>query len=578
MIVGYQNICMGQGCNYGIFFPLCPFSVDEYVIWNATIKFEAEHEECVRVLPYLHNGDVEIHLYVYNDWFGIPTELEKAAQASFGQKGWKLKWKDLYNNAFNLLKVTSIKSGEPKRLEASQVNEMDETISKHLHVFSKHRNVTAVQPSFKVRDSVQTQEACIVVYVLGKGQIPLGESTIPCAIGSYPVDVVNGFCVKISGRYKPEEAHEQEEFLRLGASIGVNGKHSSGTLGAIVEDVNSGTLFALSCDHVMNDADRKEIIYPGLDVYINYLRYHLGEYKGWVQTTFEPVAELLQLSDDIFEEFELQKMFSDLRVLKDNYIASGICHVSKYCLKQIQFYEKKLEEAFSKRPRIIAKYSAGVKCNVRSEKSNGKEHFIDAAIAELNEDEVINLKAEKDVVIIGTARYPSGECISATTDVKDIFKSGSVTGFTQSSLGAGASQILPIYIPDFRPNGDIAWIDVSCVNCNKRETAHSQVEEQPGPCEQCKPQKWLKSCLSFQQQGAYSFSVKGDCGAVIFENRRNQILSPGLGIIFAELPTQYFKYTIALPLEVALEALSRKVSESTPNRKPCQLRLASSFD
>ena len=206
---------MGQGCNYGIFFPLCPFSVDEYVIWNATIKFEAEHEECVRVLPYLHNGDVEIHLYVYNDWFGIPTELEKAAQASFGQKGWKLKWKDLYNNAFNLLKVTSIKSGEPKRLEASQVNEMDETISKHLHVFSKHRNVTAVQPSFKVRDSVQTQEACIVVYVLGKGQIPLGESTIPCAIGSYPVDVVNGFCVKISGRYKPEEAHEQEEFLRL---------------------------------------------------------------------------------------------------------------------------------------------------------------------------------------------------------------------------------------------------------------------------------------------------------------------------------------------------------------------------
>lgn len=562
------------------FFPLCSSSVDVYVIWNATIKFEAEHEECVRVLPYLQNGDVEIHLYVYNDWLGIPTELENAAQALFGQKGWKLKWKDLYNNAFNLLKVTSIEysSGEPKRLEASQMNEMDDTINKHLHVFSKHRNVTAVQPSFKVIDSVQTQQACIVVYVLGKGQIPLGESAIPCVIGSYPVDVVNGFCVKITDRYEPTEAHEQEpEFLRLGASIGVSGKHSSGTLGAIVEDVNSGTLFALSCDHVMNDANEREIIHPGLDVYFDYLRYHLGEYKGWLQRTIGPVVKLPQLSDDIFEETELQKMFRDLKVLKENYIASGICHVSKYCLKKIQFYESKLEEAFSKRPRIIAKYSAGVRCNVRSEKGNGKEHFIDAAIAELNQDEVKNLKAERDVRIIGTARYPSGECISATTDVKDVFKSGSVTGFTQSSLRAGASQILPIYIPDFRPNSDSAWIDVYCVSC-KRETAHSQVQEQPVPCEQCKPQRWLKSCLSFQQQGAYSFSAKGDCGAVIFENRRNQICSPGLGIIFAELPGQYYKYTIALPLEVALEALSRKVSESTPNRKTCQLKLASSFD
>ena len=389
------------------------------------------------------------------------------------------------------------------------------------------------------------------------------------------------YCVKITDWYRPTEAHEQEpEFLRLGASIGVNRKQSSGTLGAIVEDVNSGTLYALSCDHVMNDADEKEIIHPGLDVYFDYLRYHLGEYKDWIQTTIGPVIELPQLSDDTFDETELQKMFCNLKVLKElrtTLPCIGICHVSKYCLKKIQFYESKLEKAFSKRPRIIAKYSAGVRCNVRSEKGNGKEHFIDAAIAELNEDEVKNLKAERDVVIIGTARYPSGECISATTDVKDLFKSGSITGFTPSSLGAGASQILPIYIPDFRPNGNSAWIDVYCTKCNKRETARSQVQERPGPCEQCKPQRWLKSCLCFQQQGAYCFTVMGDCGAVIFENRRNQILSPGLGIIFAEFSSQYFKYTIALPLEVALDALSRKVSESTPNRTTCQLKLASSF-
>ena len=539
------------------FFSLCSSLVDEYVIRNATIKFEAEHEECIRVLPYLQNGEVEIYLYVYNDRLGIPTELKLAAQAFLGQKGWKLVWADLYNDAFNLLKVTSLEysSGEPTRLDASKVNEMDEIINKHLHVFSKHRNVTAVQPSFKVTDSIQTQEACIVVYVLGKGRIPLGESAIPDTIGSYPVDIVNGFCVRTTDWYESTEAHEQKEFLRLGASIGVNGKESSGTLGAIVEDVNTGTLYALSCDHVMNDADKKEIIHPGFDVYLNYLRYHVGEYKGWVERTIAPAVELPQFPDDMFEETELQKMFSDLKTLKENYIASKIRRVSEYRLNQIQFYENKLQEAFGKRPRVIAKYSAGVRCNVRSEKSNSKEHFIDAAIAELSEDEVINLKAERDVVIIGTARYPNGECISATTGVKDVFKSGSTTGLTQSNLLAGASRILPTYIPDFRPNGNSSWIDV----------------------EQCKSERWLKSCLCIQQQGAYSFSVKGDCGAVIFEKRRNQMPSPGFGIVFAELPSQYFKYTIALPLEIALEALSEKVSESRPNSKPCQLRLASSF-
>ena len=98
------------------------------------------------------------YIYVYNNRSGISTELKNAAQALFGQRGWKLIWADLFNDAFNLLKVTAIEylCGEPKRLEQSQVDELDEIINKHLHVFSKHRNVTAVQPSFEVTNSVQT--------------------------------------------------------------------------------------------------------------------------------------------------------------------------------------------------------------------------------------------------------------------------------------------------------------------------------------------------------------------------------------------------------------------------------------
>jgi len=79
-------------------------------------------------------------------------------------------------------------------------------------------------------------------------------------------------------------------------------------------------------------------------------------------------------------------------------------------------------------------------------------------------------------------------CIPATTnatmDVEEVFKSGSATGFTESNRLLGISQRIPTFIKDFRPNGDCAWIDVDCINCKKRRTAQSQVQELPDPCEE----------------------------------------------------------------------------------------------
>ena len=548
------------------FFSLFSTVVAERDIWNAVTIFEAKHEHCIRVLPYLQNGDVEIHLYVYNDRSGIPTELKNAAEAFFGEKGWKLVWADLYNDAFNLLKVTSIEyaSGEPKRLEASKVDEIDAIINDHLHVFSEHRNVTAVQPSFKVTNSVQTQEACIVVYVFGKGKIPLGDTKIPSTIGSYPVDIVNGFCVRTKAPYLPKEAHEQNEFLRLGASIGVNGKQSSGTLGAIVEDVESGTLYALSCDHVMNDAVQSEIIHPGLDVYLNYLRYHLGEYEGWIKRVTGRDDNLPQL-DDSLGETELRQLFIDLKRRNEEMNITGSMPTHK--LKKMRSHEGMLEEAFGKQPRVVAKYHAGVRRNVQ----NAEEHFIDAAISELNKDEVQKVKAETEVVIIGTNHYPSGECLPAKAEVEDLFKSGSATGFTQSGRHVYELGDRPTYIRAKR-NG--SWTDVRCINCSKSVPAQSQALDLIGPCEQCKPQKWLKRCLCIR--GKEPFCDNGDSGAVIFEKRGNELESPGFAIIFAELETQYFKFAIASPLEIALKALSQKVSDR--DGKLCQLKLASKFN
>ena len=558
-------------------FSLFPTVVDdELVVRNAAIKFESEHEECVRVLPYLHNGDVEIHLYVYCDRSGIPSELKRAAQAFFGHKGWKLIWADLYNDAFKLLKVTSLEysSGEPKSLEASQADQIDEIINKNLHVFSNHRNVTALQPSFKVTNLVQTEEACIAVYVLGKGQIPLGESAIPRAIGSYPVDIVNGFFVRTKDPYPTREAHKQDDVLRFGASFGGNEKESSGTLGAIVKDVNSGTLYALSCDHVMNGAVESKIIHPGLDVHHNYLHYNLNEFKGWIQRIPERPVKLPPISNDILKETaKLKEKFSELKTTKEKYSASKGCSLD-HTQKSIK-YEEILEEAFEKPPRVIAKYLVGVRGNVGSEKNNGREYFIDAAISELNEDEVKNLKAKKDVEIIGTPHYPSGECTSVTTDFEGLhfFKSGSATGFTQRGVLVDSS-----YIKGSESESNSIWTNVPCINCNSKKAAESQGQGQSCPCEQCKPNKWLKRCLCIKQKGLDPFSDIGDSGAVVFENRGNaQTGYPGFGIIFGMIQCQYYIFALVSPLEIALEALSRKVTDMRPNSELCQLQLVSTY-
>ena len=520
------------------------------------------------MLPYLQNGEVEIHVYFYSDNSGIPTELKNTAQALFEQKGWKLKWKDLYNDAFNLLKVTPIRysSGKPERLEASQVDDIDEIINQHLHDFCKHRNVTAVHPSFKVTDSEEKQEACIAVYVLGKGQIPLGESPIPPSIGSYPVDIVNGFFVGTNNPYMPQQAHEQVEFLRLGASIGVEKKPSSGTLGAIVEEVNSGTLYALSCKHVLKDADTKKIIHPGLDIYLKYLHHNLNEYKGEIAKVLGSTVELPEFPDGDLRETELKKMFSNLKAIKEKKnFASLVPPVSKYTLKQIQSYEGKLEKAFGEQPRVIAEYLDGVEGNVQM--TNGKEHFIDVAIAKLEEDEVKKLKAERKIRIIETSHYPSGKCLSATAEVKDLFKSGSGTGFTEANRLAEEVGDRPTYI---RAKDNSRWIDVECFLCNESGPAQS------ARCELCEPHGWYKRCLCIPEQGRNSFSAKGDSGAVIFQKLSNKPESSGFAIIFGGLDTGYQRFTTASPLQFALEALSQKVSEL--NSKPCQLKLASEFE
>ena len=203
--------------------------------------------------------------FVYSGESGIPKDSEEEAQQFFKEVNVKLEWSDLYNNSVNVLKVQRLKYpfGKPTPLTASQVDEMNDVIEKNLPELSKHRNITSVQASFKIKNSTQTDEPCITLYVLGKGFFPIAEHKFPNAYGDYPVDVVNGFWTRACGAYwEPNSAQKPSKTLSSGVSIGVQGEEGAGTLGAIVK--NGSTFYALSCSHVMISEQSNLIVYPAL--------------------------------------------------------------------------------------------------------------------------------------------------------------------------------------------------------------------------------------------------------------------------------------------------------------------------
>ena len=71
----------------------------------ATMMFEAEHGECIRVLPYIEDGQIVVQFYVFRGESGISIDLTEEAQTFFEDMTVKLEWPDLYNNSVNILNV-----------------------------------------------------------------------------------------------------------------------------------------------------------------------------------------------------------------------------------------------------------------------------------------------------------------------------------------------------------------------------------------------------------------------------------------------------------------------------------------
>ena len=548
-----------------------------------TIEFEAKHRECVRALPYSDGGHAKVHFYVSSQFYsgnsGVPQKLRAAAQECFRDMEVELHWFDLINDATKILNIAPVEcsSGKPKRLNESQVNDINETIRNNLHVLVRHRNITAVQASLKITNSKQMTQPCITIYVLRKGFIPDGEFPLPLRLGDYPVDVVDGFWLRMNpakGLWTPNEAQKQGNVLRLGASIGVKGVEASGSLGAIVE--THGKFYALSCNHVMKDPLETEIIHPGLNDYLNYLYFNLKEYKistrNMIKSESNPTLETTFAFEGLETESQLLEKFQELKSIEEQHFDPN--RRTEEFETRKENLEKTLEEGFSRKPRVIGRYVAGVSRNVTW--TDEKEYFIDAAIAELTADEVRELKKYPSTQVIGTTYIPSGECSQSFKALGELCKSGRTTGFTDGGRHEDPVEVFlkPVLYEVSPQNSQLVNVlkdVVLCANCVRR----SGVEERLQPsknldCDSCRKDTqvlrewlWMKNCLliSPPSDGVFQrtdFAKLGDSGSLLFEVDRNEKLL-GFGINFGVLANNYFIATTASPLQVALETLSRQL-------------------
>ena len=554
-------------------------------IIETSVEFEAKHKECVRVLPYSDGGDAKVHLYVLCGKSGVPQKLKVAAKECFGKMEVKLEWLDLYKDADEILKISPVEypSGAPKTLNESQGNEINEIISKNLHVLVRHRNITAMQASLKITKSKQTVEPCIAFYVLRKGVIPDGECAFPPTLGSYPVDVVDGFWFRTDDPWTPNKAQEQSEVLCLGASIGVREEEAAGTLGAIVK--GGETFYALSCDHVMKHPEKSEIIHPALNDHLNYLNYHLQQYGMRIKHIIHLDSCHTLKTQFSFGNLttleELSNKFQELKSIKETHLDPA--RVTKRKLNAVDLHEKAFEEGLTP-PRVIGRYIAGVSRNVRW--TDGEKYYIDAAIAKLSSAEVNSLRQNQTAEMIGTGDCPSGKCSSKVKAIGELCKSGRTTEFTKSGRHVEPSVFLntPLYEVNVQNEQLISVLKrvKLCQSCMERSGIPEISESTSSPCNSCKEHTttlcdslWLKNCLCidhpFDLGKEKVFATEGDSGAVLFERDEHKSLL-GFGIIFGEHRHSHKLCVLASPLEVALETLAKQISEDT------SLRLLAIYD
>ena len=221
------------------------------------VQFTRANPCCIRVIPYENNNTqtLTVCLYVDTDGNGVPRHVESNAKEIFPMC--EIKCIDLQRRPLSKI-VTRLPLC--KRKKGKQIFDLSRKIEDNLYVFENRLNVTAVCASYKVAEAVEKEIPCVTVFVLGKGKIPVNETSIQSIkrenshlFDNAEFDVVEGY---YRPAYGPSPEKEYAFPLRGGIGIGVQGILRAGTLGGFLEDEN-GECYILSCDHVLNPPKSK---------------------------------------------------------------------------------------------------------------------------------------------------------------------------------------------------------------------------------------------------------------------------------------------------------------------------------
>ena len=237
------------------------------------------HPFCLAAVPY-ENEDTQtqkpltVCLYVNSGGKEIPNDFKDAAYETFAN--YEILFDDFYKRPHSK-PVTTNSFSENKR--EKKLSEVREAIEKILHLFEDRLNVTALQASFRVVNSIEQEVPCVRVFVLKKGRIPVGETAFPRTVEEigYELDVAEGYFQSEHGA----TSTKCMSLLRGGAQISVKEKHYAGTLGGFLKD-EEGKHYIISCHHILYDPNERSIVHPAAGNSRSIGNY-VGGFKGGVR-------------------------------------------------------------------------------------------------------------------------------------------------------------------------------------------------------------------------------------------------------------------------------------------------------
>ena len=535
---------------------------------------------CIRAIPYESVDGKSLTMCLYMDTNGerIPDEIYDAATEMF--KNYNIEFVDLPRRSLNMI-VSQLPPLQKRK--AKELADLSTTVEKNLHLFENRMNVTAVQASYKVTDSIEQNIPCVTVYVLGKGKIPAGETDIKKIkeengdiFDQAEFDVVEGYYKLTSG----SSLAGYTSPLEGGVAIGVERVHGTGTLGGFLED-EEGNVYILSNEHVLHPheaGDEKVIVQPSESDYKNM--------KKAAEECFNEYAKKAQNMSGL-ENLGLQsKEFEEINKTRRS-------QVFKKIEKMRKKVEERLNEIEREKPRPIGKYVYGLKDNFTWD--DGHEIYVDAAIATLNETELSDIEYHKIEVEdktnrcplygfetnkyrkTGNYKPPNGEIIDfeslnmllCTEDSELHFmKIGQSTGFTNEGFLDTPVHLHNIYCGDIsRLIGVELQYCEDCIqsvpteiNPNPKRNEYNIHEE----CAMCQKKRvnrgevksfWARNCFAIRSI-ARPFSVEGDSGALVFDSDGR-----AWGLLFGVFHHASEDFSLMSPLAVVLHALGKQAGK-----------------